>query len=231
MMRKTGILLLLLTLIAACTNYGEKKVFDGTEIYYKDGVTEVEADKLGESLMDSGFTNGELKSVQFLKEGDKYIFKMVVKEQFLEDNSLSHVFKFFPREISEYMDLSIDLHLCDSHFNTLQIHTLQDAHKSIMAKATEIRYTNKVVPHDVEKLKDYLIENGFADDEIKKVVVLDRENMNYIFKLVIDKRRLEHEGTLSLLTLLKGQLSKNVFSGLPVKIHMCDDLMNTLKEI
>lgn len=230
-MKKIGILLLVTTLVSSCTNFGEKKIFDGTEIYYKDGVTEEQADKLGKTLVASDFTDGKTKSVQFVKDGDIYVFKMVVKNQFLEDKSLENIFNIFPKELSGYMDLPIDLHLCDEQFNTKRIYKLKDAFKTIMAKATEIRYSNKVMMSDVEKLKGFLIDYKFAGDKVEKTVEIDRENMTYIFKLVIPKNRLEDSVTLSYLTLLKGELSKKVFSRLPVKIHMCDELMNTLKVI
>ncbi|MFK7749622.1 MAG: hypothetical protein AB8B65_14595 [Kordia sp.] len=231
MIKKIGILLFVATFISSCTNYGEKKVFDGTEIYYKDGVTEAQVDKLGKSLINAGFTDGEVKSVQFVKDGDTYIFKMVVKEEFKKNSALENIFNIFPKELSGYMDLPIDLHVCDENFNTLRVYKLEDAFKSIMAKATEIRYTNKVMMSDVEKLKDFLIGYKFAGDDVEKTVELDRENMTYIFKLVIPKNRLEDKNVLSYLTLLKMEMSKNVFSRLPVKIHLCDDMMNTLKVI
>ncbi|WP_420574944.1 hypothetical protein [Kordia sp.] len=230
-MKKIGILLSVLALCVSCANYGEKKVFNGTEVYYKDGVTEAQADKLGESLIDSKFANGDPKSVQFTKDGDVYIFRMVIKEEFLEDKSLESVFNFFPKELSDYMDVPVDLHLCDESFNTLRVHKLEDARKTIMAKATEIRYTKNVTLQDAEKLKDFLIEYGFSDDKSAKTVELDRKEEKYIFRMVIDKNRVDDKATIGLLTFFKGELSKRVFSSLPVKVHMCDELMNTLKEI
>jgi len=231
MIKKIGILLFVTALLASCTNYGEKKVFNGTEIYYKDGVTETEVDKLGKSLIDAGFTDGEVKAVQFVKDGDKYLFKMIVKKEFEKEKSLENLFNIFPKELSGYMNLPIDLHVCDAYFNTLRVYKLEDAYKSIMAKSTEIRYTNKVMMSDVEKLKGFLIDYNFASDRVEKTVELDRENMTYIFKLVIPNNKLEDNAVVSYLTLLKGELSKNVFSRLPVKIHLCDDMMNTLKVI
>lgn len=230
-MKKLLLILSICALCVSCSNYGEKKVFNGTEVYYKDGITEAQADKLGESLIESGFANGDPKSVQFTKDGDVYLFKMVIKEEFLEDKSLESVFNFFPKELSDYMDLPVDLHLCDDTFNTLRVHKLEDARKTIMANATEIRYTKNVTLQDAEKLKDFLIEYGFSTEESAKTVELDRDGEKYIFKMVIDKGRVEDKATISLLTFFKGELSRKVFSNLPVKVHMCDELMNTMKEI
>ena len=63
MIKKIGILLFVMTLVSSCADFGEKKVFNGTEVYYKDGVTEAQADELGKNLIESGFSNGEVKSV------------------------------------------------------------------------------------------------------------------------------------------------------------------------
>ena len=128
-MKKIITLLSILALLASCANYGEKKVFNGTEVYYKDGVTEAQADKLGESLVSSKFADGDTKSVQFTKDGDTYVFKMVIKEEFLNDKSMEYVFKTFPKELSDMMNLPIDLHLCDDSFTTLRVHKLAEAQK------------------------------------------------------------------------------------------------------
>ncbi|AXG68138.1 hypothetical protein KORDIASMS9_00328 [Kordia sp. SMS9] len=225
-------MLLLVTVLAvSCTNFGEMKTFNGTEVYYKDGITDAQVEKLGKSLIESEFATGETKSVQFIKEGNTYVFKMVIKDEFLNDASLEKSFQYMPRELSNYMELPVDFHVCDNQFNTLRVYKLKDATKSIMAKATEIRYTKKVMKEDAEKLRDFLIEYGFSDNTNEKTVELDRENMTYIFKLVLNKRSVENQTILSYLTLLKNKLSTDVFSRLPVKIHACDEFMNTFKEI
>ncbi len=230
-MRKLGILFLVIALTTSCSNFGKKKVYNGTEVYYKDGITETQVEKLGESLIESGFATGDTKSVQFVKEGNTYVFKMVIKEEFLNDASLESSFKQMPRELSNYMKLPIDFHVCDNQFKTLKVYALKDAAKSLMAKATEIRYTKKVMQQDAEKLRDFLIDYGFSDDTNEKTVELDRENMTYIFKLVLDKKMVENNTVISYLTLLKNKLSTEVFSRLPVKIHACDEYMNTFKKI
>lgn len=228
-MKKITTLLIACILLISCANYGEKKVYNGTEVYYKEGVTEAQADKLGESLISSGFSNGDVKSVQFLKDGEQYIFKMVVEEKTLDDATLKNVFNLFPRELSDLMGLPIDLHLCDNTFNTLRVHKYEDAQKAIMAKATEVRYTKNVTLEEAEKLKSFLLDSGFSDDDTPKTVELDKENDTYMFKMVISKDKLNNESTVTLLKLFGSQIAKEVFDNKPLKVHMCDDLMNTIK--
>ncbi|WP_298426802.1 hypothetical protein [uncultured Kordia sp.] len=228
-MKKLITLLSAILLLISCANYGEKKVYNGTEVYYKDGVTEEIADKLGENLTSSGFANGDTKSVQFVKEGDVYVFRMVIKDEFLNDESLESVFNIFPKELSDYMNLPVDLHLCDDTFNTLRVHKLEDARKVIMAKATEIRYTKNVTLEEVEKLKSFLLEYGFSDNDNRKTVELDKENDTYIFKMVLAEEKLKNESTVTLLKLFGGEMAKIAFDNQPLKVHMCDELMNTVK--
>lgn len=228
-MKKITTLLMACLLFISCSSYGEKKVYNGTEVYYKDGVTETQADKLGASLISSGFANGDVKSVQFLKEGERYIFKMVIQEKTLNDEAFKSVFNLFPKEISDLMDLKIDLHLCDNTFNTLRVHKYEDAQKSLMAEATEVRYTKNVTLEEAEKLKDFLIESGFSDDENPKTVELDKENDTYLFKMVIGEEKRNSESTVTLLKLFGNEISKEVFDSKPLKVHMCDELMNTIK--
>lgn len=228
-MKKIITLIAAVALLVSCANYGEKKVHNGTEVYYKDGVTEAEADKLGKSLITSGFANGDPKSVQFVKDGDTYVFKMVIKEESLNDASLKSVFNIFPKELSDLMELPVDLHLCDDTFNTLRVYKLEDANKTIMAKTTEVRYTKNVSLQEAEKLKDYLISSGFSDDDNPKTVELDKENDMYIFKMVLSEERLKNESTVTLLKLFGNEISKTVFDSQPLQVHMCDELMNTIK--
>ncbi|WP_046746118.1 hypothetical protein [Kordia zhangzhouensis] len=228
---KKIITILSILLFISCANYGEKKVFNGTEVYYKNGVTEAEANKLGQSLITSGFTDGNLKSVQYSKDGDKYIFKMVIKESFLNNEKYEQMFSFMPKELSSYMGVPVDFHLTDDQFNTLRAFKYEDAKKTLMAKATEIRYTKSISKEEVEKLRDFLIDFGFSNDEIEKTVEVDKENNKYILKIVVEEGYRENKTMEAFLTLLKNEASKKAFNSQPVKVHMCDELLNTIKEI
>ena len=225
------ILLFFLFVFISCANYGEKKVFYGTEVYYKEGVTEAEVEKLGQSLITSGFADGNRKSVQYLKNGDTFVFKMVIKESFLNDKKYEQMFKFMPNELSSYVGAPVDFHLTDNEFNTLREYKHTDAEKTLMAKNTEIRYTNNVTKEEAQKLGDFLINYEFATNDKAKTVALDKENDTYIFKVVVDTEATNLDAMEAFLTFMKTSLSKDVFKDHTVKVHMCDPLFNTIKEI
>ena len=105
----------------SCTNYGEQKTFNGTQVFYTSEVTMSDVDKLGNFLVDTGFADGGQKSVQLNKKGNTYEFRMVVKKGIENDQEYRELGKLFAAQISEYVfgGANVDTHYCDEKFNTL----------------------------------------------------------------------------------------------------------------
>lgn len=71
-------------LLTSCDDFGKKlSINEKSEVYYKgDGVSEADAKKLGDFLLEKGyFTTTDTRSVQLLKENDAYTVKFVVDEE------------------------------------------------------------------------------------------------------------------------------------------------------
>ena len=67
--------------VISCANHGKKITIAGTkgEVYYKgDGVTEADAQKLGDYLKKSDYFDDKEKTVQLMKGGKNYEVRMVV---------------------------------------------------------------------------------------------------------------------------------------------------------
>lgn len=107
-------------------------------------------------MVSSGFTDGNGKSVQFVKDGENYIFKMVIKDEFLNDKSMENVFNVFPKELSDAMDLPLDMHLCDDSFKMLRIHKLARCSKINYAKSNGIAIHRKCNTYRSRKIKKLL---------------------------------------------------------------------------
>jgi len=232
---KTKLLLVsILFLITSCTNdYGEKLLFNGTEVYYKNGVTKEQATQLGEYLVKEEFATGGSKSVQLVinDETKNLTFRMVVDEQTANSDSNDYIFNSFSRELTKEFSQPVDFELCDNTFTTLKIYFNKDVSKLINAKKTQLLYTKNITESEAQKLADYLIESEFADDENEKTIELDKENDNYIFKMAVYKGAENNEANITLLGMFAKELSENVFDNTPVKLHMCDDTMSTIKII
>lgn len=231
-MKKQLLFILALILMASCENYGDKLTFDGTDIYYKDGVTKEQATQLGNYLIAEEFADGSEKAVQLLKDTETNIFtfKMIVDESILDDTSYDYIFKTFARDLSEEFKTPIDFHLADNAFNTLKGYLFSDLPKSIYAKATQILYTSKITALEATTLKNYLIESKFAD-ESPKTIEFDKKNDTYLFRMVIKEGLENDENTVKVLKVFGEAISKDAFNNKPLKVHMCNNNLITLKEI
>jgi hypothetical protein len=225
--------ILLISTFISCTNYGEKLTFNGTDVYYKNNVTEQQAKQLGEYLIKKGFANGDKKSVQFIIDPDtnNLTFKMIVDENILEDPSYDYVFKTFARNLSDEFKTSVDFHLCDDTFHTLKVYLFSDLPKSLNAKATEILYTKNITESEGIALRDFLIKSGFSDDENPKTVEFDKKDEIYLFRMVIKEGLENDENTINNLKLFGEEISSKAFNNKALKIHMCNSNLETLQVI
>jgi hypothetical protein len=117
------VLAVLLTVGLACGNYGTKLEYNNGELYYTDNVTESDAKKLGEYLVNAGFFNGKKITVQLDKAGTTYQFRMVVQPEKQNDEPTMLLMKTFAAEISEevFNDAPTELHICDEQLKTLRV--------------------------------------------------------------------------------------------------------------
>lgn len=125
-MRKLHIFFILMftVVLTACTSYGEKLTFNGTEVYYTTKVTQQDAEKLGEFLIDSEFADGNPKSVQLTKDDTtgNYIFRMVTKKEAVENKAYEVLFKAVAIQISDsvFNKQPVDFEVCNASFKTLK---------------------------------------------------------------------------------------------------------------
>ena len=115
--------LLFTLLLIGCDNYGSMLEFNGGELYYTSSVSERDAYKLGEYLVESGFFDGQRKTIQLNKTGDTYEFRMVIKTGIEKDEEYIQLFKMMCVELSDYVfnGNPVDIHLCDEYLNTLRV--------------------------------------------------------------------------------------------------------------
>ena len=113
--------LLLAISLLACSMYGEKVSYNGTDVYYKEGVSKEIAKKVGAYLEDSGFSDGTTKSVQITKDSI-YNFRMVTQEQYHEDTTLDVSLKALGMLLSKevFEGQPINFVVCDNAFETIR---------------------------------------------------------------------------------------------------------------
>lgn len=139
-MRPIFTLLFLTILFTSCSNYGDKVVYDGTDVYYKDGATKAEADAVGAALQDMEFTDGSTKSVMITKDSI-YNFRMVTMNQYHTDESMDINFQAVGYLLSSeaFNGSNLNFQICNETFETMRTIHIEGISKG---------------PNEVEELKD-----------------------------------------------------------------------------
>jgi hypothetical protein len=224
-------LIILMAILASCTDFGDKIPFEESEVFYKAPVTKAEAQKLGEYLVKNKFFDENPKSVQLLKEGDTYLFRMVAKEGVDKDESYAKIAETFAIQMSDdlFEGKMVEFHICDDQFKALRKIVPEERVKLIF-NGSELTYFKPIVNDEGRKLGEYLISAGFFNENPKSVE-LRKEGTFYLFRFVVKPEMEKDEQYLDIVKTFVTDLSTNVFSGSPVKIHLCNDNFITLKEV
>ena len=112
---------LIVLFTTSCNNYGKQKMFNGTQVFYTSAVTVSEVQKLGQYLIDTGFADGDYKTVQLNKTGNTYEFRMVVKKDIEINQEYRYLGKLLAAELSEdiFNGERVETHFCDDKLKTL----------------------------------------------------------------------------------------------------------------
>ncbi len=217
-------------LLISCSNYGEKLVFDGTDVYYNEGVTKEQAQKLGNYLVESEFTDGTKKSVQMVKDvtTGNLTFKMIASEGEIE--GMDMIFKTFASQLSKdvFNNEPVDFQLCNDTFEAFKTYSFKNLDGIVTVDGTGISYTKNVTKSEAQKLGNYLKESGFTDGS-SKTIQLDKEGATYLFRMVVVEGAVNNPESENILRAYGEEISKNAFEGKPLVVHMCDDALKTIK--
>jgi hypothetical protein len=112
----------LLITLAACSppDYGTKLSFNNGELYFTQNVTESEALRLGNFLVEDGFFYGEKITVQLDKAEDTYLFRMVTTEGTEDNQDYIAEAKKSTGVLSKnvFHDAPVNFHICDDRLKT-----------------------------------------------------------------------------------------------------------------
>jgi hypothetical protein len=123
-MRKLALIFLAALILSSCTDYGKKLEYGKGELYYTDKVSEAEAKNLGKYLSDvKMFPEGKEVSYQIDKDGETYVFKLVVNDEkyttdqaYIDDSQM--MAGFISHDV--FGDKPVQFWLCDDSFEPLK---------------------------------------------------------------------------------------------------------------
>jgi hypothetical protein len=92
----------------------------------------------------------------------------------------------------------------------------------------EIYYSDQSLGSIVTQLGNYLVQSGFTQGQqmVSKLIINDEQ---YEFHYMVKKGMDQDPEYIQIAKNFAAAMSKDVFGGVPVDIHLCDDSLNTLR--
>jgi DUF971 family protein len=223
---------LICTVLAACTNYGKEKTYNGMELYRTGNVTEAQSDLLGNYLVKEKFADGKAKTVQLAKSGAVYQVRFVVNDSTAKDVEYAKIAKFLGTMISSevFNGAPLEVHLCDDHLNTVKVLTADDFGTKKVFDGVELYHSKNITGTEVDSLGNYLVKSGFADGNGKSVQIAKPAN-TYQFKFVVNKGVEKDTAYMHNGQIFAAEISKLVFTGKPVELVLCDAYFSPLATV
>jgi hypothetical protein len=253
-MKKILFGVLLITAFTACSNHGKKVTIDGTkgEVFYKgDGVTERDAQKLGNYLKEEEyFDNETAKSVQLMKSKEGYDLHFVVDEKKAKETpGIDNTFRLIGAAISEnvFSGKPVNVYLSDSKLKDFMT-ILYDEKKAkeLLAgpddktppadatgwdedKAGDVTFHWKGITDEESKaIADYIVKNGsFAGGTSH--IYMTKEGGRFILRFPMIASARTDPSYVAEVDKVSRQIKDNVFADVPYSFYITDENMTTVK--
>jgi hypothetical protein len=258
-MKKTTRLSLLLCLLIAtgltsCNNYGKKVKVEGTkaEVYFKDGATESDAQKVGDYLKEAGFLTADKgASVQVTKENGEYTVRFVYnKEYYDKTEGLDEEFKEYSAKMSKeiFKGDKVNIALADNKFKDFKKIAgpeNETAEMNLAPKAPPGEpLNNEGFDHDVADgvnfywkgisdkeskiIADYIVKNGsFSGGSAE--IYMTKEGDRYILQFPVKEEYGNDAAYIAEVEKVAKQIKENVFADEPYSFQMIDQKFNVIK--
>jgi hypothetical protein len=100
----------------------------------------------------------------------------------------------------------------------------------MMFNGGELYYTSSVSKPEARKLGEYLVKSRFFDGA-RKSVQITRSKGTMQFRMVVIKGMQANPQLVQTVTQFSKELSRDVFGGQLVEVHLCDEYLKTLKVV
>ncbi len=256
-MKKTILLLCITVLsilgITSCSNYGNKINIEGTkgEVYYKDGATESQAQKVGDFLKQDGFFgNQKSASVQVAKNGDNYVVRFVYNKDYYEKTpGLEEFFKNYGVRMSNdlFNGKKIDITLADKYFKDFKTIPYEattteppappiTSHDEVFNKADynhqtvgDVNFYWKGLTNVESKpIIDYIVKNGAFSGGTAEIYIT-KDDGHYILKFPVKEEYRNDNNIITEVEKVSKEIKDNVFPNDPYSFQMTDERLSTIR--
>jgi len=245
--------LVVAALLSSCNNFGKSIKIIGTkcEVFFKDGATESDAQKVGDFLKEAGFIGNEkAASIQVAKENGEYTVRFVYNKEYYEKtDGLDKVFKEYGAKMSEeiFDGKKVNIALANDQFKDYKLipYTAETVSKPLHPDAPPGEPLNKdEFDHDTaggvtfywkgisdkesKVIEDYIVENGsFAGGTAE--IYMTKEGERYILQFPVKPEYRTDAGTIAEIEKIAKQIKENVFANNPYSFQMTDEKLNAVK--
>lgn len=229
--------------LAACTNYGKKVSSGNVEVYYKDGISEKEAQQTADLLYDGLKTSGgdlkDKKSIQLTRGmKDTINFRMVVNKEKLKQVK-DVVFSRMANALSSavFKDLPVNVELTNDKFetfHTIYYAAIESGDGSEAGKATagniEVYMKGGVTQEQADQLAVFLNNEVGEPDHTISFSFSKSEDGIYLVQMVSDRAKAD-DLTDHDLKLMANRISINVLESAALNFELTDETFTAFKSV
>ena len=214
--------LLCVSSIGCGPNFGEKLVIRETEIYYKDGATKADAQRLGELLEKLTFIDGNRKSVQLLKRDDVWEFRMAVGKGGNSEETRQYM-KLYCLELSGgcFDGETVEVHICNQKLESKSVVKGLRGKRYQLEKS--VYYYEDVT---LEQVKDFLAIPYAAQLDSGDGMSYHLSQPGGVIEIRVAHPNADNKRVAGPANDTAVATSNRVFSGKQVDVLICDQLFN-----
>jgi Rad3-related DNA helicase len=220
-----------IVLLSSCDNYGERIEFGKSEVYYKGkGVTEAQAKKLGDYLVEKAYiTKEKAQSVQVEHDGKEYTVRFAYDKKAVTDN-VSFIFWKLQYNLSKdvFENKPVRLALADNKLNDFEVmHSIAEYK---IDKSLLLYDQSELKEGDAKKLADFFRGINVAGGANQALIFYQKKNDVPVVRVVVMEPKALTADNMMVFSYWQELLRENVY-GAKGKLVLTSGTMEDLNPL
>ena len=103
--------------------------------------------------------------------------------------------------------------------------------KRLQYKGSNLFYVSGIIEKQARKLGEYLVKNGFFQEGNRGTVQIAKQGDTYHFRMVVKEGMDKDMEFIKTAGIFAATMSRDVFEGKNVEMHLCDPQLKTLQVV
>jgi hypothetical protein len=225
----TAAVLLAALFYIGVSNEPSRLAFKKGELFYAKPVTEAEAGRVGQFLLDREyFSDGKAVTVRLDRNDARYQLQFVINPSYADDLIFATQLGVIGHDISRDVlgGKPLDVLLSDNQWKPIR--ALPASAKLTFGKG-DLYYTDPVTAEQARAVGALLRKFGFFRADRSVTVHLGREQNIYQIRFVIDRSGFDDPSVVKDFRVLTSAVAEQALGNEPVMLHLCDEDLHTLR--